>query len=303
VGAGQAGVRVSTAASTREVDRFGDLVARDLGLRILDEHGASAASVLRHRAARMGWATTRYLDWLDGDRSGAEMLAIAAELTVPETYFFRYPDQFRVFADVVLPQRMRARERPRTLHFLSAGCASGAEPYSLAIAAADEVPAELWRIHILGVDVNVAGLDQARSGQYSAWTLRATPERVRRRWFTDLGGRMVLDDRIRGAVWFQQRNLAAPNADLWTPERYDAIFCRNVLMYLTAEAGRQLVTRMTAALATGGYLFLGEAEHLGRRRDELVLREREGCFYYERIATASSDHPDPLCVAGGWDAP
>src|SRR5207247_2974392 len=103
--------------------------------------------------------------------SGAdELAALARELTVPETYFFRNRDQFRALSDVVLPDRIAARAGERRLSLLSAGCASGEEAYSLAIVARDVVDPS-WRVSVLGVDVSPAALAKAAGGRYSSWAM------------------------------------------------------------------------------------------------------------------------------------
>ena len=141
---------------------------------------------------------------------------------------------------------------------LSAGCASGEEAYSLAIILRENVPDPSWTISVRAIDVNAVMLEKARRGRYSAWSLRETSPETQRRWFATEGKDFVLDKSVRDAVVFEVRNLVEENPDLWKPESYDVVFCRNVIMYLTPEKARAVIGRIarsmpwTTSLATPG---------------------------------------------------
>jgi chemotaxis protein methyltransferase CheR len=93
---------------------------------------------------------------------------------------------------------------------------------------------------------------------------------------------LVLDEEIRRAVRFEERNLADEDRELWQAGAYDVIFCRNVLMYFTPQIAQALVGRLTYALAPDGYLFLGHAETLRGLSHDYHLRHTHGTFYYQR---------------------
>ena len=122
-----------------ELERFRAIVARRLGLHMDDGKLGPLADVLRRRLEANGRSPGAYLDSLGTEPWREELGAVARELTVSETYFFRHLDQFRAFAEVALPERIRAPALPNRLRILSAGCASGEEPYSLAIFARETV--------------------------------------------------------------------------------------------------------------------------------------------------------------------
>lgn len=256
---------------TGEVERFADLVAARLGLRVpADEH---LDKLLRTRAAAYRDVPGYLRRFADGMDTGP----VAAALTVGESYFCRHPEQLDAFTRIALPER--ARVRP-AVSVLSAGCASGEEPYTLAMLALEHCPVP---VDILAVDVDPDALARARAARYSAWALRATPEPVRRRWFRDTDGRTVPDARIRDAVRFEERNLAVDDPDLWRPQRYDIVFCRNVIMYLTPEATHRLLASIAGALAPGGYLFLGATESLrALAGNAFETCHTEHAFYYRR---------------------
>jgi chemotaxis protein methyltransferase CheR len=269
--------------SPPEIERFRRAVRRRLGLCFDDGKLDFLAEVLRRRIDRSGRSTLAYLSHLDeGGEARDERRALARELTVGETYFFRNIEQFRALAEVALPERARARAEGRRLRLLSAGCASGEEAYTLAIVARDSPACAGYDVSIRGVDINPAALERAATGRYAAWALRETPDSVRARCFRIDGRELVLDAELRSAVSFEERNLADPEATLWQPEALDVVFCRNMLMYLAPETARAVVDRIRRSLAPGGYLFLGSAETLRGLSQDFRLCHTHGTFYYQK---------------------
>jgi chemotaxis protein methyltransferase CheR len=269
--------------SASEIERFRSLVRRRLGLNFDDGKLPFLGEVLRRRTEATGRSPSPYLNDLDdGPGRRAELRALAGELTVGETFFFRNVEQFRALAEIVLPERARARSAERRLRMLSAGCASGEETYTLAMIARGQPALAGYQISIQGVDVNPAAIKRATAGSYSTWALRETSDRMRARYFRPDGRQFQLDPELRAAVVFEERNLAEPEPTLWQPESFDVIFCRNMLMYLAPEVARAIVDRITRSLAPGGYLFLGSAETLRGLSQAFHLRHTHGTFYYQR---------------------
>ena len=268
--------------SLQEIERFRSIIAQRLGLWFDDGKLEYLAQILERRIAATGDAATLYLTRLDAAvKSHPEHRAIAQELTVGETYFFRHMDQFRAFAEVALPARAEARGTVKQLQFLSAGCSSGEEAYSLSILTGKHLPAAAdWDVAIRGIDVNPLALQRARLARYSSWALRETPEEFQRRYFIADGREYALAEAIRDAVSFEEENLVAD--EQWGPETFDVIFCRNVLMYFTPENAQRVVARFARALAPGGYLFLGHAENLRGLSADFELCHTHSTFYYRR---------------------
>jgi chemotaxis protein methyltransferase CheR len=262
--------------------RFRGWIAQRLGLHFDDTKLEFLAEVLDRRVDKEGAMLLPYLDRLEGPDITAELKALALELTVPETYFFRHIEQFRAFADVALPEAQAMRGAVRKLSLLSVGCASGEEPYSLAMLVRERGAEQGWNVAIHAFDINSAMLAKAARGLYSAWALRETPAQSQQRWFRNVGKEFELEQSIRSAVTFQEVNLAQENAELWAVDKYDVIFCRNVLMYFTPQSAQVLVGRLTRSLAPCGHLFLGSAETLRGLSNDFHLRHTHGAFYYQR---------------------
>lgn len=288
---------MNEALDPADVERFRRLVARRIGLRFDDARLGQLAETLGRRLEAIREPPGAYFGRLQAPQiPPEEVQALARELTVTETYFFRHLDQFRAFSEVALPDRMRARSDLRRLRILSAGCASGEEAYSLAILVSERTDVAGWDVSIRAVDIGAAGLQKATEARYSSWSLRETPVEVRTRYFRGDGRDFVLDAELRRRVTFEERNLAEEDASFWRPEVFDVVFCRNVIMYLTPETAEAVVARISRALAPGGFLFLGHAETLRGLSHHFHLRHTHGTFYYQRRESGEGAPP-------GLDAP
>ena len=281
-------------ASRLDLDRFRSAIVERIGLQFDDAKLGFLGEVLQRRLDKLGHSSEAYLWGLQRGGASGEITALARELTVNETYFFRNIEQFHALAEVVLPERMRVERTPRTLRMLSAGCASGEEAYTMAIVARQRIEDPSWQVSIRAVDLNSAVLEKAAQGRYSSWALRETPQDVQRAWFQPAGRDQVLAPEIRSAVTFEARNLASEDPDLWPPAFYDVIFCRNVLMYFSRDQMRAAIARIAQSLAPGGFLFLGHAETLRGVSDRFHLRHTHGTFYYELKGAGEPERVAPL---------
>jgi chemotaxis protein methyltransferase CheR len=195
------------------------------------------------------------------ERTGDAALenAVIAAMLTNETFFFRDRAPFDHFRDVMLPALLQKRAESRHIRILSAACASGQEPYSLAMIL-DEAARKIagWRIDIIGVDLSEAVLEAARSGLYSQFEVqRGLPIAHLLRYFRRDGDRWRIVEHLRARVRFRAFNLLA---DMRPLGQFDVIFCRNVLLYFDVETRRRVLRRLGAALAPDGYLVLGATE-------------------------------------------
>lgn len=281
-----------------DLTAFGAIVEARFGLQVDDRHADQLAEVLGDRLAASGFKQAGpYLARLS-EGWEREFAALAGALTIPETYFFRQAEQFEALMATALPDRVAARAGDRRLEILSAGCATGEEAYTMAILLQEHRRDLIdWDVRLSGVDLNPAVIEKAKEGVYSSWSLRSTPEAIRSRYFRPEDKRFALDPAIKAMVRFETRNLIAPDAELWQPGRYDVIFCRNVLIYLSPAATETLIARFTRALAPGGYLFLGAAESLRGLTQSYHLHHTHGTFYYQlkgaRVGEEAAAPPPP----------
>ena len=273
---------MSPAIGRHDVEQFRALVADRLGLCFDDSKLGVLADALRRRVEAGNGAGDDYLIRLAASHCPPEELrALAQDLTVTETYFYRSVDQIHAFVERVLPRCLAASAGSRRARVLSAGCASGDEPYSLAIAIRERLPEAADRVAITAVDVNPAMLDKAHQARYSAWSLREFPVELRPRWFRAEGPSFLLDDAVRRAVTFEERNLAHGDPELWQAQSWDVVFCRNLLMYFSPSLAQAVVERIARSLVPGGYLFLGHAETLRGLSNDFHLCHTHDTFYYQ----------------------
>lgn len=203
-----------------------------------------------------------YLERLQAD--GEEMDALVAELTIGETYFFRHKEQFDALREIVLPDILARNTPSRRLRIWSAGCATGPEPYSLAILLKREFGAQIlgWHVSILGTDINQKFLARARDGRYDQWAFRATPENIRRECFVPVGKQWQIRPEFKSMVSFQYHNLTRNRFPSITDNiaGFDIIICRNVVIYFSRETVAALVPCFHESLVDGGWLVMGHAE-------------------------------------------
>ncbi|WP_137390639.1 CheR family methyltransferase [Rhodoligotrophos defluvii] len=225
---------------------------------------------IRRRLTATGRATcAEYMTLLDHQdqlMAAAEWQALESEITIGETFFFRYIDQFHALRQTILPDILARNRSSRRIRIWSAGCSTGAEPYSVAIVLRELMGPEVdeWSVRIIATDINEAFLEIARSGHYGGWALRAVTPEQRARYFTPEpgSGRVALKPEFRGMVMFQQHNLMSLLDDT-SPLQFsdfDLILCRNVLIYFRMNDAIRIMTELAARLSVNGWLLAGTAD-------------------------------------------
>ncbi|MFM8322798.1 MAG: CheR family methyltransferase [Chloroflexota bacterium] len=214
------------------------------------------------------------------EHNSQEWLLVQTALAVRETYFWREVDQVLLAANQLVPE-LQSQAAGRPVRIWHAACASGEEPYSMAIALDQAGCFARGPIEIIGVDFDSHSLRLARQGCYGERAFRALPPDLRRRYFMPGSGCSQLVDDIRSRVSFQYLNLAQWNGAVM-PGSFDIIFCRNVFIYFDETTIQRVAQNFYQALRTPGYLFLGAAESLMRVSTAFELIERSKCFVYTR---------------------
>lgn len=205
-------------------------------------------------------------------REERELDLLLKVLTIHVSQFFRNPPTFAKLREEVLPDLFASRRDSRPgMRLWSVGCASGEEPYSLAMILRESFAAELarGRVDILATDVDEGILEVARQGVYGEERLVEVPEAMKRCWFKLDGGKYHLQPEIKGMVRFRR-------ADLFDTESFwasDLILCRNVLIYFERPQQEKIINGFAEALRSGGVLVLGKSETLvgeTRRRFQTI---------------------------------
>ncbi len=185
------------------------------------------------------------------------------ELTIGETYFFRDKSQIESLRQHILPQIVSNHRHDRRIRIWSAGCASGEEPYTLAMLLSElVVDPDQWDITILATDIDKAVLEKARRASYRDWSFRQTDEIYKSRYFRKQGDVYHLVPWIQKQVHFFYLNLnetVYPSLATNT-NALDLILCRNVAIYYSESVIRQVTERFHRCLVSGGWLMVGASE-------------------------------------------
>ncbi|HLF25125.1 MAG TPA: CheR family methyltransferase [Anaerolineae bacterium] len=210
-------------------------------------------------------------------------------LTVGETYFFRNSSHFVTLAKHILPEIMsRQGHSSRRIRIWSAGCATGEEPYSLAILLRELIPnLDSWNILILATDINREALVKAQAGQYSAWSFRGVDKRIQETYFHPQDKLLVIGDEIKRMVTFDYLNLVGdPYPSLANnTTAMDLILCRNVTIYFNPTITVKVVHDFHTCLVDGGWLMPGPAEPNMVFYGDFDARNFPGAVVYQKSAT------------------
>ena len=201
-----------------------------------------------------------YIEVVESDASGKELARMVDLLTTNKTSFYRESNHFDLMRDQILPELFSAR---KPIRIWSAGCSSGEEPYTLSdVVGIVEREQGSRDLRILATDLSSRVLTRASAGIYDETILESVPADVRRRMFEPVPGplgQFRVRAALRSRVTFASLNLMKP----W-PMRglFDAIFCRNVMIYFDRPTQERLIQRFYSLLPPGGHLFIGHSESL-----------------------------------------
>lgn len=269
--------------SDAQLARYADLIYRRTGIRVAPQKKALLSNRLRRRLRETGIAGfDAYYEHLRRLKAGeAEWDAFLQEITTHETYLFRDKNHWDWFQGVYLPQcaaEARAGLRPRALRIWSAASSTGDEAYTAACCmAAAPNGFQHWRVEILGTDIGVGAVAQARAARFSERAMRLVPAPYKKRFFTvdPAGTSWQALPVLSGMVAFARHNLLDPLAE----RPFDLVFLKNVLIYFTPESKKTVVEHVRRLVQPGGLLVAGPAEGVGDLLKDFVRRE---AWLYQR---------------------
>lgn len=285
--------------SDREYHLFSELVRSHCGLAF----GPEMRFLLEKRIVRRmqelsvtSFAAYHYELRSDARRDG-ELAQLIDELTTNETYFFRERSQLRALVGEILPEALlQRRERGGgPVAIWSAGCASGEEPYSVAILAREAGLDPERELRVYASDISRRALRRARQGSYRESSFRETETALRERYFHEKDGLWTISDDVKKCVDFIHLNLM-DRAKLALLGTMDVILCRNVIIYFAAEGKRRVIETFEEKLRPGGHLLLGHAESLINVSTSLELRHLRSDLVYRRPVPGLGS-PGPWHVA------
>ncbi|HEY6842793.1 MAG TPA: protein-glutamate O-methyltransferase CheR [Thermoanaerobaculia bacterium] len=224
----------------------------------------------------------KYYYFLQYDpRAEEEFSEIFDLVTTKETYFFREASQLSAFTQEIVPDIL-SRKGVKKIRVWSAGCSTGEEPYSIAIALQEARLFERVDFDIFASDISQQALVRARRGQYREAAFRATDPNIRDRYFDRApDGSWHIRDEVRNRVSFGRVNLYdEPRVTLLGS--VDVIFCRNVIIYFDDASKRSVIGSFYNRLIDGGYLLLGHSESLISLSTQFRLRHLKNDMVYQK---------------------
>ncbi len=229
--------------------------------------------------------------------SRENMEVLAANLTISETYFWRETQTFSALEHHIIPELIRRKIGKNRIRVWSAGCCSGEEPYSIAIAFTRMLKEiKNWNISILATDINTGNLNKAALSEYAQWSFRGTPPWLKEQYFTlNSNKKFEIIPSIKEMVKYEYLNLADDiyPSPLNETNAMDLIYCRNVLMYFSQERCRQVVKGLYNSLTEGGFLVVSASELSQLNFQDFVPVNVPGMVLYQKLSSRPK-HQKPV---------
>jgi len=245
--------------SDKEFERIRGLVRQHTAIELADIKRGLVHSRFLKRLKVLGLSSfDQYCDIIDGEAS-PEVEEFVNAITTNFTRFFREQHHFDYLRELISEY-----QHDRKLRIWSAGCATGEEPYSIAMALHESIDnIAAWDIRILATDIDTDALRIASAGVYATNKIDDLDERILKRWFQRgrglFAGRVRVEPALRDLISFRELNLFGS----WPMSRpFDIIFCRNVVIYFGLDAKKALFDRFAEAQRRGDYLFAGHSENI-----------------------------------------
>jgi chemotaxis protein methyltransferase CheR len=281
-----------------ELSMVCEVIASRMGLHFPVERWAMLRRNLVLSAREFGFHDMdRFIQWLlSASLNREQMEILAAHLTISETYFWREPQVFAALTDFILPELIRSKEkgerrkekREKSIRIWSAGCSTGEEPYSIAIALHKTIKKiEDWNITILATDINPKALDKAEYGIYSTWSFRNSPSWLKSSYFHHKEDRQYeIIPEIKKMVTFTCLSLAEMSA-ISNANTMDIIFCRNVLMYFTPDWISKISNSFYQELREDGWFVVSSCELSSQVFPQFTAVNFPGAVIYRKTRNGS----------------
>ncbi len=251
--------------SASDFKQYQAFIYKMAGISYPDEKQSLLANRLRKRLSSTGIENySQYLQLLKScsPQGKKEVQEFLDAITTNETYFFRCDRHWQFFRDWLETKKQElAKKGSVEIRIWSAAASTGAEAYTMAIAITEAFGPKLDKVKlkIIGTDLNMSVLAEARAGVYSDYALRQTDPKIAKRFFTQLSdGSFQVQEKIRKMVSFEPHNLMQP----FRKGPFDFVFLRNVMIYFDAPSKERVLANCHSALVKDGLLMLGESESL-----------------------------------------
>lgn len=252
--------------SGNEFNLLSNFIYRETGIKMPPEKKIMLQSRLQKRLRSLNMTCFReYCDYVfSGNSLHSEIIHLIDVVTTNKTDFFREPHHFEYMTNVILPE-IAGKDEP--MHFWSAGCSSGEEPYTLAMIVMEFLESQQnlrKKFSILGTDISTAVLQKAYNAIYKMSSVEGIPLELKRKYFlkSKIPGNNTVKivQEVRQKVMYKRLNFMDSNFDI--KDQFNIIFCRNVLIYFDRETQENVIRKLIDFLKPGGYIFLGHSESI-----------------------------------------
>ncbi len=274
-----------------------EVIANHMGLHFPKERWPILNKNLAQAALEFGFDDMEeFVRWiLSAELNKDQTDILASHLTCSESYFWREPHVFAALTDFVLPELVKLKKnKEQRIRIWSAGCSTGEEPYSIAIALKRTIPdIEKWNISILATDINPKALRKARSGVYSSWSFRNSPSWLRSGYFLNKeDGHYEVSQEIKKMVTFSCMSLVE-SSSLNTKSSIDIIFCRNVLMYFTSSWVTKIANSFFEVLCDDGWFVVSSCELSSQVFPQFAFVNFHGAVLYRKTKNEAVQYMGP----------
>lgn len=240
-----------------DFERAARILKRRAGILLGDHKREMAARTLSMRGKRLHLGSiAEYLQFLEQNQASEEWDHFVNAFTINHTAFFREQHHFDILSDFV-----RSRKSP--LHIWCSAASTGEEPYTIAMTLQESMAAASTQASIWATDIDTQALERAQRGIYSLERIKTIPEPYLKKYFfrgkDTKAGLARVKPVLRDMIRFEQLNLLAP---VWpADQKFDAIFCRNTMIYFDKQTQTRILERFATMMEKGGLLFAGHSEN------------------------------------------
>ncbi|MEA1911729.1 MAG: protein-glutamate O-methyltransferase CheR [Spirochaetota bacterium] len=256
----------------KEFKQIATLLYGNFGINLTDNKQTLVRGRLNKIIRTKGYENfTNYYNAIKEDKTGMLQIELADKLSTNHSYFFRENDHFKYLSTNTLPEIEKSQrlKEPSELRIWCAGCAAGEEPYTLAILLKEHFGKRLTNNKpvILATDISTSALSAAKSGIYTQDKLKSMPNKYLDKYFNNMGtGKYSVKPDLRNLILFKRLNLMRDTFPF--SNKFDIIFCRNVMIYFDKITRETLISKYFSNLIDNGILFIGHSETIGRNSNQ-----------------------------------
>jgi len=251
-----------------EFNKLRSLIYKNIGINLTEEKRTLLMGRLQKTLKSLNFTNfSQYYEYLVADKTGDALSNLANTISTNHTFFWREKEHFDFFQSTALPEIAARAKQNNTndIRIWCAGCSTGEEPYTLGFTMMEFFGQEYkkWDAGVLATDISAKVLEYAIKGVYPSDRVKMLPDKIINKYFNKTkSGDYEVKEELKREILYRRFNLM--NQKFPFKKRFDAIFCRNVMIYFDNPTRETLVNKFYDLLVPGGYLFIGHSESLNR---------------------------------------